>query len=117
MQLSSRFKRHDQFWFSLFHELGHVLLHSKKTSFIDFYGQDGAKSEEERQADDFAAKQLVSDKALEIVKNSKDFSALAIQKQALDLGIAPGILVGRLQHEKYIGFNSPLNSLKKPIAF
>jgi HTH-type transcriptional regulator/antitoxin HigA len=117
VQLSSRFKRDDQFWFSLFHELGHVLLHNKKTSFIDFYGQDGAKNEEERQADDFAAKQLVSDKALEKVKSSRDFSALTIKKQALELGIAPGILVGRLQHEKCIGFNSPLNSLKKPISF
>ncbi|MCV7072838.1 ImmA/IrrE family metallo-endopeptidase, partial [Mycobacterium rufum] len=54
--LSDRYKTEDQFWFSFFHEAGHVLLHSKKETFID----DGSESDDiEDAANRFAANTLI----------------------------------------------------------
>jgi HTH-type transcriptional regulator / antitoxin HigA len=33
--LSFRYKTNDHFWFSLFHELAHLLLHGKKSLFLE----------------------------------------------------------------------------------
>ena len=40
--LSDRGKREDRFWFSLFHEIGHVLLHTKRNTFLDQQPEDEA---------------------------------------------------------------------------
>lgn len=51
--LSGRFKKGDHFWFTVFHELGHVLLHGKRLTFIDNTSRDddttpeGDRSEDE----------------------------------------------------------------------
>ncbi|MCD9899549.1 ImmA/IrrE family metallo-endopeptidase [Streptomyces sp. MT29] len=51
--LSGRFKKDDHFWFTVFHELGHVLLHGKRLTFIDNTSRDddttpeGDRSEDE----------------------------------------------------------------------
>ena len=58
IQISDRWKKHDIFFFTLLHEIGHVLLHlsDKDDIFIDF----GEKweSQIEKEADDFAEKYL-----------------------------------------------------------
>lgn len=35
IQLTGRFKRNDVFWFTFFHEAGHILLHGKKDVFLE----------------------------------------------------------------------------------
>ncbi len=57
IQLSSRHKCDDIFWFSFFHEVGHILLHGKKDIFLATSG--GCKEEDkqkEKEADEFAIK-------------------------------------------------------------
>jgi addiction module HigA family antidote len=106
--LSDRYKTNDQFWFSFFHEAGHLLLHSKKLWFIDVEGQMDDKQEKE--ADDFASQTLIPNehvsKLMTLFK-----SEIAIRAFAKEIGIAPGIVVGRMQKEEILPW-SHLNKLK-----
>ena len=106
--LSDRCKTNDQFWFTFFHEAGHLLLHSKKLWFIDVEGQmDGIQ---EMEADNFASRTLIPDKFYpNLLKLSK--SEETVRNFAKALGIAPGIVVGRMQKEKILPW-SHLNGLK-----
>lgn len=117
IQLSPRFKSDDQFWFSFFHEIGHVLLHSKKARFIDFCGNEGNRGIEEQEADLFAASHLISEKRFRQFIAAEAFSAEAIIAFAKAQNIAAGIVVGRMQFEKILPFKTALNSLKQRIDF
>lgn len=60
IQLSGRYKRNDIFWFTFFHEAGHILLHGKKDIFlenIDYSEKDRLK---EQESDEFAIKWTLS---------------------------------------------------------
>lgn len=106
LQLSLRYKTNDQFWFTFFHEAGHILFGGKKEAFIDL---NHATGEGEEEADRFAASQLIPpNRASELARLK---SAQPIQTFAKSIAIAPGIVVGRLQHERIIGYNQ-LNGLK-----
>lgn len=90
----------DIFWFSLFHELGHILLHDKRHVFLEDGepGPDWQKQEEE--ADSFARKLLIPDDEYErFVKETFPFSKDAIDNFADAIGISPGVVIGRLQHD------------------
>jgi len=61
IQITDRFKRYDIFWFSLFHEFGHIFLHSnKKDIFLEEIENTESKSKEEFEADKFAEEFLLS---------------------------------------------------------
>lgn len=109
IQLSLRHKTNDHFWFSFFHEGGHILTHSKKGVYIN---EDiGASSEEETAADAFAARVLIPQKEYKGFVAKGSFSRRSIELFAEKVGVAPGIVVGRLQHEDLISFKW-LNDLK-----
>ncbi len=100
--LSPRHKRHDVVWFSFFHELGHLLRHSRKQTFVDAPGSQVA-ADLELDADRFASRILVApeyETALREVATKADAKALAER-----LGVDVAIIVGRLQHERLIPFN------------
>ncbi|HEX7035477.1 MAG TPA: helix-turn-helix domain-containing protein [Pseudomonadales bacterium] len=108
MMLSLRYKTNDQLWFSIFHEAAHILLHGKRMMFLEV--ENGMDADAEREADAFAADALIP---REFVPR---LAALGANKEkvrrfARELGIAPGIVVGRLQKEGYIPW-SHLNGLK-----
>lgn len=95
IQLTDRHKTNDHFWFTFFHEAGHVLLHGRKEVFLeDFegYNLDHIKEEE---ANHFAMKWLLSEKAIEEL--SIEFEDEDIIKIAQKYKTHPGIVVGRLQ--------------------
>lgn len=99
VQLSNRGKRNDKFWFALFHELAHLLLHSKKDTFMQFDGATpkGAGAAFEEEANDFAGRLLIpleAEAELAAIRTPADARALAAR-----LGIAPGIVAGRYQRE------------------
>ncbi|GAA1702640.1 ImmA/IrrE family metallo-endopeptidase [Microcella alkalica] len=99
VQLSVRHKRNDHLWFALFHELGHVLLHGKKEVFVENrLGADGGRAKQEKEANDFAGNTLIPPSAhskLEAVSNYSD-----AKKLATELGVHPGIIAGRIQHDR-----------------
>ncbi len=96
----------DRFWFNIFHEVGHILL---KHVFSD------EKKGNEQEADEFARNLLIRDSAYKEFLNSEDFSKDAILKFSSEHGVLPGILIGRLQSDKIVPFNSKLNELKTRI--
>lgn len=114
IQLSLRYKRDDQFWFSFFHEAGHILLHGKREAHLD--EEDRERTEKEEQANRFAANLLIPPDALGVFLGQRrgPISQVQVEQFAAKLGIAPGIVVGRLQREKLLP-PSHLNGLKRPL--
>ncbi|MDD5558437.1 HigA family addiction module antitoxin [Candidatus Methylomirabilis sp.] len=106
LQLSLRYKTNDQFWFTFFHEAGHILCGGKKEVFIDL---NHATGKGEMEADSFAADHLIPPRSASELNGLK--STWAIEAFAESIGIAPGIVVGRLQHEGMIGHDQ-FNGLK-----
>ena len=103
--MTARGKDADKFWFSLFHELGHIVLgHIGKSG--------GTTLSDEDEANEWSRNELIPPNAFETFKNNHIFSTNSIQKFAKENEIAPGIVVGRLQNEGYIKHNM-LNELKE----
>jgi addiction module HigA family antidote len=113
IQLSLRYKADDQLWFSFFHEAGHILLHGKRNIFIE--GIDRSDSFED-EANRFAADFLIPKAMLQDFMRKGDRSHRSIKRFAQQLEIAPGIVVGRLQHEKYLPLNH-CNDLKRRLTW
>ena len=109
IQLSARHNTDDHLWFSFYHEAAHILLHSKKNVFVDDMKQGNSKIEIE--ADDWAAKMLVPRSQWKRFVTSNFRSRRAVCAFAEELGIAPGIVVGMLQHQGLLPW-SHLNGLK-----
>jgi len=108
IQLSLRYKTNDHLWFSFFHEAGHILLYGKREVFIKC-GDEHNDSEEK--ADNFSKNTLIPEKDYKEFFEHGDFSKKSIMQFAQKIGIAPGIVVGRLQHDGYI-LHSHFNHLK-----
>ena len=104
--LNLRGKFNDKFWFTFFHEAGHILNDSKKAIYID---KDYKDDPREVNANRFAANLLIPEKYHDELKNLS--TAQSVELFAKKVGIAPGIVVGRLQHERIIPY-SHLNKLK-----
>ena len=109
LMLSDRFRTNDHFWFSFFHESGHILLHGAKHVYFEEQHPDSSHIEEE--ADEFARNLLIPSPVARDLKSLKH-SKSAIKDLAEEIGVAPGIVVGRMQHDGLIPWNSALNSLK-----
>ncbi|OJG36120.1 XRE family transcriptional regulator [Enterococcus devriesei] len=109
IQLSLRYKQNDHLWFTFFHELSHILFHNKKPfyTFVKAYKE----SEEEIFSDKWAADTLIPPQKLSVFLRKGTFTYESVRVFADNIGIHPGIVVGRLQKEKVIGFDK-LNSLK-----
>lgn len=99
VQLSNRGKRNDKFWFAFFHELGHVVLHGKRDVFVERnIGHDGGRLTQEGEANGFARELLIPN------SYSQDLARVRTHADARDLaerlGIAVGIVAGRIQYER-----------------
>lgn len=98
LMLSLRHATNDHLWFAFFHEAGHLLLHGKKMVFLEAKGLD---DEHEQQADKFASDLLIP--SVHAKKLSTLTKTYAVIKQfALEVGVAPAIVVGRMQKEGYL---------------
>lgn len=114
IQLSARRMSDDHLWFSLFHEAAHILHDSKKLTFID--ARNSGNSEEERQANEWAANALINRTAWKRFIAVGEFNIPSVTAFAQKQGIAEGIVVGRLQHEKLVPYNR-LNNLKRRLEW
>lgn len=108
IQMTDRFKTNDQFWFTFFHEAGHICLHGKREVFIeDFEGYE-LDQEKENEADKFAADWLLSDEFVNELP-STGITEKDIRKIAKHYHTHPAIVLGRLQKKDLIkpsfGFN------------
>lgn len=107
--LSFRYKRDDQFWFTVFHEIGHLVLH-KANTFVDDDALPG-DADRENEANEFAAECVIPplrESEFERLRPNRD----DIVRFSVSIGVAPGLTVGQMQHR---GMLEPekLNYLKR----
>ncbi len=108
--LSLRYRTNDHLWFTFFHEAGHIVKHGKREVFVDLV--DNADDPKETEANVFAADMLIPPDTWHTFLTTYDYrSKAAIMAFAREIGIAPGIVVGRLQHEQRISHRN-CNDLK-----
>jgi Zn-dependent peptidase ImmA (M78 family) len=126
--LSLRYGKDDQFWFSFFHEAGHIVLHGKRDVFLDDepFGDDAqedrlgtaaaADALAEHEANAFAGDMLIprQDLLRFALAQKPYFSKEQIRAFAGKQGVAPGIVVGQLQHKGHLPY-SHCNELKAAI--
>lgn len=115
VQMSIRYRWADIFWFSLFHEIGHLLLHDRSSVFIE--DENGDQQDLEHEADRFATDELIPLTAFEVFIQRPDRRArTAVLEFAQEIDVAPSIVVGRLHHEKHLP-HSHLNDLRSRFAW
>lgn len=113
IQMSIRGKQADIFWFSFFHEADHLLEHrTQRRILIDGLNADPDMAEIEAEADQFARDFLIGPDHWQDFCNEGRFTPSAVLEFSQSVGIAPFIVVGRLQKEKRVGYNQ-LSTLKK----
>lgn len=113
IQLTDRHKTNDHFWFTFFHEAGHVLLHGKKEVFFEKFEGFKPVKQKENEADRFASKMLLPEEAIDKLPsrfNEADIITLAEKYQT-----HPAIVVGRVQHLKMAPYSFG-NKLKVKIS-
>ncbi|MDH4230636.1 MAG: HigA family addiction module antitoxin [Nitrospirota bacterium] len=99
IQLSLHYKSNDHLWFTFFHEAGHIIKHGRKEVFLEGNGMDSDKDEE---ANTFAREKLIPSPAYKHFLSHWNKSLTQIENFAREIDIAPGIVVGRLQHDGHL---------------
>ena len=99
IQLSARYQRNDIFWFTFFHEAGHILLHGKKDIFLEDIEYSDKDLQKEMEADNFAVKWTLSEEQEKEIIASFPLNAFAKQ-----FNTHPAMIVGRLRRKKLINF-------------
>ena len=119
IQLSLDGKTNDKFWFTFFHEAAHILLHAnspedKKSVFLDDPSASPSSDPHELEANQWAGDWLIP--PADAVSLPGLHSKAAVDLFAQQVGIHPGIVVGRLQHDGLIKA-SWMNDLKQSFRF
>lgn len=102
MGLTVRGKDADKFWFSFFHELGHIILGHIDCEY---------SKQMELEADDFARDNLIPLEEFNKFVLTSNYTENEIVRFANKIDIDCGIVVGRLQKEGYIPYTQ-FNDLK-----
>lgn len=104
IQLSLRGGRADGFWFTFFHELGHIIKHGKKDQFIEFGDIEDSKEldTKELEADEFAQEVLIPKPEYVSFVTAGDYDPQSIKMFAKKLNIDTGIIAGRLARDPNI---------------
>lgn len=104
IQMSIYKLRLDILLFSLFHEIGHILLHDiDKQDFISL--EKTQKNTTDIEADDFATETLLKNHIFNEFAAKRNFSLPAINKFSKQVLVHPSIVMGRLEHEKKVSYN------------
>jgi Zn-dependent peptidase ImmA (M78 family) len=93
--LSFRYRSDDHFWFTFFHEAGHLVLHDCSALFIE--GANFITTAEEQEADKFSEDLLVPPEFQEEMRELP-MEHRKIMRFSKKIGISHGIVVGQLQH-------------------
>jgi HTH-type transcriptional regulator / antitoxin HigA len=109
MLLSLRYLSDDQFWFSFFHEAGHLLCHDHNAIFLEDDSE--VTSEQEQEANDFAERMLIPSEYRSELSEMR-ITRENILRYAVKVGVSRGIVVGQLQHMNLIRSNQ-FNWLKR----
>lgn len=119
LALNDRRKYADTFWFALFHEVGHVLQQRIKILLVSEKNKAGLETDDliqklENEANAFSQDTLIPGDDYEkfLIANQQGFTADSIRAFAKRINVQPGIIVGRLQQDKHLPYQTTLNNLK-----
>lgn len=114
--ISGRFRTHDNIWFALMHEIGHLIFHYTPESILVTLEDEEELSKKEIEANNFARDFFISPKEYNKFINEKQdsFTKKSIEDFAASQNVLPGIVVGRLQHDKHLPYKS-FNYLKESL--
>lgn len=104
IQLTARYQKNDNFWFTFFHELGHVILHGKKYISLENIDFSAADPEKEEEANQFAVKHTFTNEQKKELLQSK-ITEQSIVDYAKKFDTHPAMIIGRLQHDKIISYS------------
>lgn len=107
--LSFRYLSDDHFWFTFFHEAAHLILHGEEALFIE--ADEMLDSSQEDEANSFAEEVLIP-AAFRSELARLSLTSREVIRFAVRVGVAPGIVVGQLQHNGRLAHNR-LNDLKR----
>lgn len=113
IQLTDRYKSNDRFWFTFYHEAGHIILHGKKEVFMEDFEGFNADPQKEIEADEFANKWLLPQDILSELP--KDITEKSIEALARKHQTHAAIILGRLQHLKIVPYSFG-NALKLKVS-
>ena len=101
--LTLRLDRLDNFWFTLLHELGHIMLHLSREPhavFVDVIEEDSPDAEVEAEADAYAKDAFIPRDAWwrsEAFRTGKEFAIVSLAEK---FHIHPAIVAGRIRFER-----------------
>ncbi|MGQ4479357.1 ImmA/IrrE family metallo-endopeptidase [Streptomyces sp. SAS_276] len=84
--ITERHRRHDTFWFNLLHEIGHIVRHPRRTSFLDLEGGN-ASDQAEAEANDFAAQTLFPGDSSDSIAQATTHREIIIIAARLGVGV------------------------------
>ncbi len=116
IQLTGRYNRNDSFWFTFFHETGHILLHGKKDIFLEKVEYSDKDLRKENEADAFAIKWTLTKGEAAAITEAAPLSKENIRAFAKRFNTHPAIIIGRLQHKKLIPYSFRRESFE-PVIF
>ena len=110
--VTSRYKSLDSLWFTILHEIAHVLLHPKRSTFVDGFKADDDADSQEAAANRFAESHLIPPaykKALQSATTTEQIRSIADI-----LGVSPGVVAGQWAFQTQI-WGGPIAKLREKI--
>jgi len=115
IQLSCRYKTNDTFWFTFYHEVGHILKQGKKDVFLEDVKGTKIDKRKETVADNYASETLFPAMAFKKLKTESIIDETIIYAYAKEFKTHPAIVAGRLEHEGLV-HPSIFHSMKIPVS-
>lgn len=105
---TARYKRIDNFWFTVAHEIAHILKHlNKKNPFILDNLKDGERNDMEDEANNLAAEKLKHAEILEYLNPYQNYlTTTKVEECAAEYGVHPSIIIGKLAHDDIISYRN-----------
>jgi len=112
---TARYDRIDNFWFTIAHEIAHILHHSSQAQqvFIDSLDNLDTTIETEKEADNLASKKLMISEILDYFKSSKRVNQAKIDNCSKKFKINSSIIIGCLAYHKKISYKNYGNQISK----
>jgi plasmid maintenance system antidote protein VapI len=105
IQLTSRYNQNDRFWFTFFHEAGHILLHGKKYISLENIDFSEADPEKEDEANNFAEEWTFTAEQEKEVLYSVPLTEKKIVAFAKKFNTHPAIIIGRFHHKELLHYS------------
>jgi HTH-type transcriptional regulator / antitoxin HigA len=117
IQLSLLYKTDDHLWFTFFHEACHILRHRKSDIYFEQIKGNNSSVGAEEEANIFSRDFLIpASDYRQLISSASYKSKAGLNRFATKIGISPGIVVGRLQYDRYLPY-SYMHDLKRKFVW